>query len=200
MTIYRLTASGSLPAEVFNFGIHADGPAGTAGAAATAWASALTSFWSDGTTGADVVFSADVSILAAHAAELDSGTHRQVDAAEVVLALTGTDAGDMLPHEVAVAISTQAASISKKNKGRFYLPPPSVAQITNGRLATTPRARLLGAAELLINSLQGDGYTPVILHPDFTSDAIALVRVGDVPDVQRRRRNKLVESYVSAGV
>lgn len=200
MTTYRLTAKGTVPNEQFNFGLHADGPAGTASAAATAWGAALTSFWADIANGANVVFPTTVEILAAHASELSDSTHKQVDAAEVALALPGTDAGEMLPHAVAVAVSTMAASASKKNHGRFYLPPPSVAQITGGRLDTTPRNRLLNATELMINSLQAAGYPPCIVHKDWTFDAIALVRVGDVPDVQRRRRNKLVEAYVQAGV
>lgn len=200
MAIYRLTASGSIPGEQFNWGLHATGSAGDVAGAVTAWAAALTAFWTDGTNGAEVVFSTDVSILVAHAAELSDTTGRQVDAGEAQLALAGTDAGDMLPHEVAVAVTTLGASTNRKDRGRFYLPPPSVAQITNGRLNNTPKTRLANAAAILVNSLQAAGFVPVILHPDFTNTAIVSLKVGDVPDVQRRRRNKLVEVYAVVGV
>lgn len=200
MALYRLTASGSLPGEQFNWGLHVEGSGGDAAGAATAWQSALTAFWTDATDGAEAVFSTDVEILVAHAAELDPLTGKQIDAAEEALALTGTDAGDMLPHEVALAVTTLGASTNRKDRGRFYLPPPSVAQITNGRIGNTPKTRVANAAAILINSLQGAGFTPVIKHPDMTSTAIVNVKVGDVPDVQRRRRNKLVESYVVVGV
>jgi hypothetical protein len=135
MALYRLTAQGSLPGEEFTFGLHVDGSSGDAAGAASAWSAALTSFWTDVTDGAEVVFSTDVVILVARAAELSALDGRQVDAAEATLSLAGTDAGDMLPHEVALAVTTLAAARSHKNQGRFYLPPPSVAQITDGRLS-----------------------------------------------------------------
>jgi hypothetical protein len=200
MALYRLTARGTLPGEEFNFGVHADGPAGDASGAATAFSTALTAFWQDITDGVETVFSADVVVVVAHAAELNDVTQRQIDAAEVSVSLPGTDAADMLPHNCAVAVSTLAAAANRGNHGRFYLPPPSQAQISNGRLTSTPRARLLAGSVILINDLQGSGFTPVIRHHNGLFDPIARLRVGDVIDSQRRRRNKLVETYVSAGV
>lgn len=200
MAIYRLTASGTLPNETFNFGLHVDGSGGDAAGAAHAFNLALTAMWQDVTDGIEVVFPSTVTVLAAHAAELSPTTGKQVDAAQESVSLPGTDAGTMLPHECAVAVSTHAAAANRKDQGRFYLPPPSVAQVTDGLLESTPRARLLAGSVILINDLQGSGFTPVIYHPDGTSDAIVQLRVGNVIDSQRRRRNKLIEAYVSAGV
>jgi hypothetical protein len=200
MALYRLTATGSLPGEEFTFGLHVEGSAGDSAGAAHAFNIALTAMWQDVTDGIEVVFSTDVVVLAAHAAELDPVTHKQIDGAEETVSLPGTDSGDMLPHEVAIAVTTLAASRARMNQGRFYLPPPSVAQITNGRLNSTPQTRIKNATKILIDDLQGSGFTPVIKHQDWTTVPIAFIKVGDVPDVQRRRRNRLVDAYVQIGV
>jgi hypothetical protein len=189
-----------LPGEEFTFGMHLDGAAGDASGGSAAWATALTAFWQDITDGIEVLFSTDVSIDVARVAELDSGTGHQVDAFDTAVSLPGTDTADMLPHECALVVTVLGAARSRANTGRFYLPPPSVAQITDGRLETTPRDRARNAAQILINSLQGAGFTPVIRHPGGTFTVIAQVKVGDVIDVQRRRRNKLIEVYSTGGV
>lgn len=200
MAHYRLTAKGSLPGESFNFGLHVSGSAGDAGGAAAAFATALTAMWTDATDGLQGHYANEVSIDVAHAAELSDLTGRQVDAADVDTALPGTSGAEMLPHEVAVAVSTRGAAANRKDRGRFYLPPPIVSDVTNGRFGGAVTTRFANAAAILINSLQGAAFTPVILHPDHTDTAITSVSVGDVPDVQRRRRNKLIEVRDIVGV
>jgi len=200
MTTYRLTALGTLPGEVFNFGLHVTGAAGSAGAAQTAWAAALTSAWTDAVDGWNTLFSASVEIVACRASELDPLTGKQIDAAEGVLALVGTNAGQQLPNEVACAVTTRCASITRKNRGRFFLPPPAVGELSGGRFTGAFTSRTANAAAILVNSLQGAAFNPVIHHPDQTTNLITEVDVGDVPDAQRRRRDKLVEVRVSVGV
>lgn len=200
MSFYRLTASGTLPGETFAFGLHAEGGGGDSTGAQTAWAAALTTFWTDGTDGAETLFSTDVEILAAHAAELDALTGKQIDAAEGVLALVGTNVNDMLPHEVACAITLRGAAPTRKQRGRFYLPPLANSTTVNGRYSNATITRLADAAKLLLDSLAGAGFVPVIYHPDHTGTTIVTVGCGDVPDSQRRRRNKLVETRVEVAV
>lgn len=200
MANYRLTAQGTLPGEIFNFGLHVTGPGGSVAAAQTAWASALTSMWTDAVDGINTLYSTTVEIVASRASELDGLTGKQVDAAEGVLALVGTNVGQQLPNEVACAVTTRCASITRKNRGRFFLPPPAVAELTGGRFTGAFCSRVANAAAILVNSLQAAGYPPVIKHPDQTTNDITEVDVGDVPDAQRRRRDKLVEVRVSVGV
>lgn len=201
MANYRLTAEGTLPGETFNFGLHVEGSAGAAADAAAAWAAALGGAWSDATDGLGVHYTSDVTIVVAHAAELDPLTGRQIDAAEVATDLPGTEATrPMLPHEVAVAITTRGAAANRKDRGRFYLPPPSCVTVVAGLLDTTVRGHFANAAAILLNSLQGAAFTPVILHPDLTTTAIVDVECGNVFDAQRRRRNKLIEVRSTVGV
>jgi hypothetical protein len=200
MAHYRLTAKGTLPGETFNFGLHASGSAGDAGGAAAAFATALTAMWNDATDGLHGHYSTAVSIDVAHAAELSDLTGHQVDAVDVGVSLPGTSVGEMLPHEVALVVSTRGATANRKDRGRFYLPPPIQADCIAGLVDGAVTTRFANAAAILINSLQGAAFNPVILHPDFTDTAITEVAVGNVWDVQRRRRNKLIEVRDIVGV
>ena len=201
MTTYRLTAQGILPGEIFNFGLHVTGAAGSVAAAQAAWSAALTSAWTDAVDGWNVLFSASTEIVVSRASELDPLTGKQIDAAEGVLALVGTNAAQTLPNEVAAAVTTRCASIQRKNRGRFFLPPLAVNEITAGRYTNVAIARMANAAAILVNSLQAAAFNPVVYHhTDKTTTLITSVDVGDVPDAQRRRRDKLVEVRVSVGV
>lgn len=201
MANYRLTAKGTLPGEQFNFGIHVAGAADQAAAVAADWAAALTSAWTDSTDGLEHWYTADVSIVVAHAAQLAALTQRQVDAVDVSVTLPGTEATrEMMPHEVAVAVTTRGAAANKKDRGRFYLPPPSSVVLDAGLMTDVIRAHFAEAAAIIVNSLQAAGWAPIILHPDDSTTAIAGVDVGNVFDVQRRRRNKLIEVRSVVGV
>lgn len=200
MAIYRITYTGTLPGESFAFGVHVDGSGGDSTGAQAAAAVAMGDFWNDGTDGIKGLFSTDIEIVGCHAAELDGLTGKQIDAAEGTLALTGTSVADMLPHEVAVAVTLRGAAPVRKNRGRFYLPPPAVSTITNGRLSSATYTLIANGAALFVNTLQGAGFTPVVYHADKTGTPVVLVGCGDVPDSQRRRRNKLIEVRVEVGV
>lgn len=201
MSIYRLTFSGTLPGETFAHTIHVDGAGGDSTGAEAAAAIAMGDFWNDGTDGIKGFFTAQVNYVAVHAAELDALTGKQIDAAEGVLALAGTNAGQMLPHEVAVAVTIRGAAPVRRNRGRFFLPPPAVDQLLDGRLLAATVTRMMNGAALFINTLQGAGFTPVVYHTnDKTGTPVTIVGVGNVPDSQRRRRNKLVEVRDEIGV
>lgn len=200
MAVFRLTAKGTLPGETFNFGLHVTGAAGSAAAAASDGAAAFADWWNDVTDGLGALVTADVSVVALHAAELDSVTLKQIDAAEESLALVGTSSGEMLPHECAVAVTTKGAAENRRDRGRFYLPPLSTSTVDGGRVGSATLAKLLNGAAIWFNELQAASYVPVILHPDGTTTAVSRLSVGDVFDVQRRRRNKLLEVRVSTSV
>jgi hypothetical protein len=201
MVAYRLTAQGTLPGEVFNFGLHVTHAAAAAAAAQSAWNTALTAAWTDGTNGLNALISATTEIVVGRASELDPLTGKQVDAAEGVLALAGTNAGQTLPNEVACAVTYRCAAILRKDRGRSFLPPFAVGELSSGRFTTAACTRAANAMKIALDSLQGAGFTPVVYHPkDKTTTVITTIDVGDVPDAQRRRRDKLVEVRVSVGV
>lgn len=197
---YRLRAQGTLPGETFSFGLHVDGAGGDSAAALTAWTTAIGDFWNDVTDGVKSLFTADVVITGLDAAELDPVTGKQLSRSETGTTLTGTAAGEMLPHEVALVVSMRTALATRSGRGRFYLPPLAVSKVDGGLVLAAAALQAVNGAALLVNTLQGAAYNPVILHPDQSTTPVNKVDVGNVFDVQRRRRNKLLEERQTVGV
>lgn len=144
----------------------------------------------------------------------------------VVLTETGSYAGEPLvangsdvgggvssPYgapQLSLAITLQSGqSLGKGNYGRYYLPWfAEPAAITNGRLPVAARdavcvrsAEFLesfdawgtgsaGGAQVMIFGKTGAG----------TKKVPVLLKVGDVIDTQRRRRNRIQEAYTAIGV
>src|SRR3972149_302996 len=101
MALYRFVASGTTPGETFSFTMHAEGALST-GDAATAFGDALTAAWA---AGMDDITTSDVDLTLASAATIDPATDGQITRVEVVLALTGVGAGEMLPFQCATVVS-----------------------------------------------------------------------------------------------
>jgi hypothetical protein len=197
MALYRMVASGTTPGESFSFTLHAEGSLST-GDAATAFGDALTAAWG---AGMDDITTPEVDLTLASVATLDPATDGQITRAEVVLALTGVNAGEMLPFQCATVISLLTASATRHGRGRFYLPPLAVDTVTNGRTNAATITILDTAWTAFFDSLNTDGVSPVVRNrTGHISTAVTSARVGDVIDTQRRRRNKLVEVYTVIAV
>lgn len=119
----------------------------------------------------------------------------------------GTTAGD--PQQSAVVSLLTDATRGRGSRGRFY---PPTGQLTvdgaSGRVSATLTERMAGAALDLLNNLANepgvDLSSPrVIVASDLgqpgPARSVTSVAVGNVIDVQRRRRNALPEAYSSAG-
>jgi len=197
MALYRFVASGTTPGETFSFTMHAEGTLST-GDAATAFADALTAAWG---AGMDDVTTADVDLTLASAATIDPATDGQITRVEVVLALTGVGAGEMLPFQCATVVSLLTASATRHGRGRFYLPPLAALVLDGGRISAASLAVLDTAWTAFFSSLNGDNITPVVRNrTGHVSTTVTSARIGDVIDTQRRRRNKLTETYTVVAV
>jgi hypothetical protein len=197
MALYRMVASGTSPGEQWSFTLHAEGSLST-GDAATAFGDALTACWA---AGMDDVTTADIDLTLASVAALDPATDGQLTRVEVVLALTGVDAGEMLPFQCATVISLLTASATRHGRGRFYLPPLAVSTLDTGKLSASAITSLDTAWTAFFDSLNTDGVSPVVRNrTGHISTPVTSARVGDVIDTQRRRRNKLVETYTAIAV
>lgn len=193
MALYRFVASGTTPGETFSFTMHAEGNLST-GDAATAFADALTAAWG---AGMDDVTTADVDLTLASAATIDPATDGQITRVEVVLALTGVGAGEMLPFQCATVVSLLTASATRHGRGRFYLPPLAALVLDGGRISAASLAVLDTAWTAFFASLNTDNVTPVVRNrTGHVSTTVTSARIGDVIDTQRRRRNKLTETQV----
>lgn len=114
------------------------------------------------------------------------------------------------PQDALVITLASGNTFGDANYGRFYLPWSALAVSTStGKMVVT---NVLTQAQTFLNSLNaqvlnwnpldnGD-YQVVIMSEKGagTTKPVRQVRVGDVKDTQRRRRNKLVETYISANV
>ena len=197
MALYRMVASGTSPGESWSFTLHGEGSLST-GDAATEFGDALTACWG---AGMDDSTTADIDLTLASVATLDPATDGQITRVENVLALTGVDAGEMLPFQCATVISLLTASATRHGRGRFYLPPLAVSTLDTGRTSAAAIAVLDTAWTAFFDSLNTDGVTPVVRNrTGHVSTTVTSARVGNVIDTQRRRRNKLVEVYTAIAV
>jgi hypothetical protein len=197
MALYRLVASGTTPGESFTFTMHAEANLST-GDAATAFADALTACWA---AGMDDLTTPEVDLTLASAAAIDEATDGQITRVEVVLALTGVADAEMLPFQCATVITLLTASATRHGRGRFYLPPLAASFLLNGKLNSTAMTTLDTAWTAFFDSLNTDGVNPVVRNrTGHISTPVTGARVGDVIDTQRRRRNKLVETYTAITV
>lgn len=114
-----------------------------------------------------------------------------------------------LPHSSAIVASLLTGIPGRSYRGRLYLPLAG-AQIStvDMLLPSTSRQTIADEVAEALDELRSAGYDvgadgldPVVVSTTLTlSTPITQVRVGSVPDVQRRRRNALIETYSTATV
>lgn len=112
----------------------------------------------------------------------------------------GNGPGLELPWEVAMGISLNTNwRGTSRFRGRLYLGPLSAAQMSVGGVFGTAGADKVGlqfGTFVLAAVKAGTNYEAHVISQKYnTSAAITGVRMGKVPDSQRRRRRSQVESY-----
>lgn len=203
MTFYRCTAEGHLPGgEKFDFGVHVSGIAGSADTVLTAWAAAIGLLFNHDPGLGNTVkshISDQVGVDDALVAELSDVTGRQVTKFMTAAVHAGTNTDEPLPPQVAVAVSTRTALATKEGRGRFYLPPLATGACVAGEIILAAQEAIVAGAQTALTSMSTAGFPVVVYHRDtLSADPVLRVDVGSVFDTQRRRRNKLVESRLTA--
>ena len=108
------------------------------------------------------------------------------------------------PNQCAVVVTLMTATAGRRGRGRYYVPvlgnnPTATGRITAAQrdsIATTS-ATMLG---VLNDGLDNALYTArvgVQSQVGLTSAVVTTIRVGDVWDTQRSRRDNLIEAYTS---
>lgn len=137
----------------------------------------------------------------------DSGTLVEQAASDAVVELGS--GGQRMPHSTAIVASLITGVPGRRTRGRIYLPLTGAEVATNNGLLPLVGQQLVAdsvAAALEDLRVAGydvgaDGLDPVVVSTTGgLATPITTVRVGNVPDVQRRRRNGLAETYASAAV
>lgn len=114
----------------------------------------------------------------------------------------GDGATLVYPNQVALAVTLKTAvDRGPANKGRIYLPLPTMAIGGDGMITATAAGQVKTTLTTLLTSL--NSYSPNIQVAVFsrksgaaTHRAVTGFGIGRVLDTQRRRRRSLVENYV----
>lgn len=128
--------------------------------------------------------------------------------------VAGPSSGTSLPTENTVAVSWQTHVLGPLGRGRIFSPlVPTSALGAYGLLSSGWAGTLLNASKHMLEGIALNtaltqpwvirpvvtGPTVKVGHPAYTVyGTVVEVKVGQVVDTQRRRRNKLVEAYQTA--
>lgn len=120
---------------------------------------------------------------------------------------TSTDSGIMPPQVSLAATLTSAKVRGFGSKGRMYLPGINAPLLSTGHINSSTVAAIAVKLKAFFDGVNaaGDVLLPVTLNatastnPTSTHDAemwpVTGLKIGNVYDTQRRRRNQLVETY-----
>ncbi len=175
-------------------------PLGIGSAVADAFASEALSFW----TTIKPKYSPSVKFKGSRLA-LVGVDNKTIQTAERTIAeVPGTGNNTTLPTEVACVVSLRTAVYSRRTRGRIYLPPMSTVQCAiSGRVlpATTTDIAIAASAYLSSFTVVAETFSSVVASATgSTLTEVNETRVGDVFDVQRRRRDAIAEVYAVSAV
>lgn len=127
-------------------------------------------------------------------------TGKDIATGEASSTNAGASSTDSLPQEVAVVCTLRTALASRSGHGRFYLIPPHASGLTaDGLLDATYQgdwANTIRDAFGLFTAVSGA--IPVVYSRRLRAfNACNEIQIGNVFDVQRRRRNRLIEGRES---
>lgn len=208
----RIVANGGMPGGerwscslAFSWGVQEDPPPTQAQLDACA-AAGLTR-WTTAVQSAGLLLSSGVSLQRVDARSINTlGATTLLSQAAPSSAVVGAGL-PVVPNQVAVVVSLRTAAAGARGRGRFYLPTLQANVDTAGRLASSQRTTIANVTSTMLNGLNSD------LASALDRDSVRLsvasgvgtgtlppvtsMRVGDVFDTQRRRRDKIVENYES---
>jgi hypothetical protein len=109
-----------------------------------------------------------------------------------------------LPNQCAVCVSLGTGQAGRSRRGRIYLPLLALG-VANGKMASTSPGLIADAMDTLFTAAKDWGYDPpsgsgaVVIASATLGIAthVTQIRVGDVIDTQRRRRDGIVEAYAT---
>lgn len=203
MALYRVDFQGTLHgSEAFQHGHHvssADTAFGVAGDAAAQWLAILA------VTGFAQLFHTGVQWSQVNVSELGATPSAPiVTSAQQAISDGGTTATTSLPNQISTVCSIQTATAGSRARGRMFLPPvvAGAASVT-GRLATASVTAMADNLEDYFDAMTAAGHSLVVVSGVggvWTTYAAINIRVGDVFDTQRNRRNQLAEVYQTRSV
>jgi len=136
--------------------------------------------------------------------KFDLATGRQVTDPTLITFFTDTNGNNSSdqPLTTTYRISLDDATRNQRHKGGFYPPRSAYTVQGDGRVGATAAGQMLNAAQTLvegINALSGDNIKVAVWsRRDHATHVVSRIRVGDIPDNIRRRKNAMHEGYATA--
>nr|CRY95989.1 hypothetical protein [uncultured prokaryote] len=214
---YRTTGTGEfrnsagVPVEIFSMGLClGEADLGTDGSNTNpAILAAASSFWESvvGAAAIDgqvVLTQTKVSLIS------EAGKTLGIPVTKVENVHGGAGSAGGAPSELSCAVTLETQS-NGKHSGRFYVPTPTAIDIQDfrfnpARLATfaTAMGNAMTALRAALASVNEPNLAPSVSISQTANGAariapVTAVRVGNVPDVIRYRRDKLREAYTDSG-
>lgn len=212
--VNRVTLSGTMfsGAEQWSTGFYFGEEGADAADGSEAMAAAILAAWKTFFQHANSLVNSNYITTQCKVAKIDANGHTVLDKVFYSMAsptFAGATGVSPLPPQCALVVTLLSdRPRGKASKGRMYLPGFSGALGGNGRVQGIHQGQiadnlktffdaLTGHIDIpneLILAAKGTGPTPALTAQN---DYVETIRVGDVVDTQRRRRNGLLESYVS---
>lgn len=152
----------------------------------------INTFW---TGGYDAFTTTGVGVDQVNTREVVPGSGGQVRLRESAVSLSGADAGDSMPADVAICVSLRTDLANRRGRGRFYLPQPAQStSAADGRIASATITGILSALSAAFNGITPATEPVVYSRTNRSFEVVQRYNIGDLYDTQRRRENKLVEA------
>jgi hypothetical protein len=205
MALYRLTQQGhALNGEIWNTTLHINHTGGEGADLLTTCLEAVTLLWQGPPTPAASIQQFIPTTIGCDELVLDelNGIGRNVEQHRSALSLDGTNVNDVLPYQCSVAYSTRTALPTRSGRGRGFLPVFALDQCIGGKLDPAAQSPIALAVKAMIDHINAaTSFGCIVYHKASNNGTfIESIDVGDVFDTQRRRRNQLVETRVSATI
>jgi len=106
-----------------------------------------------------------------------------------------------LPPQNSVCSSLRTLQVGAAGRGRMFLPSSTSSILSGAKIQTADAEAIRDEQVLFMESLAFDGppnVRPIVTGGNFTNYAVVnQVKIGNVMDTQRRRRNAISEVYVT---
>lgn len=134
--------------------------------------------------------------------EFDLADGSLLDTVDAPLNQPGTATVGALPWQCSMVVSLRTGVATRRGRGRFYLPPFAIDTVTNGvwiaSVVTGVLNNIAGAFNTYTDPALGRS-VGLLAKADDALDGliyrqVTSIDIGSVPDTQRRRRNRAVET------
>ena len=199
-TLWQNLFSGSLPAgDGFQFGWWSLTPAAAAPGDMLNWAADwLVDFMTDSSDAPTHLFPPGMTFSGVTVNQRDIGTGALIAQAQTAVSRSGDSGQNSLPQECAVCVSIKTIQAGRRGAGRFYLPCLAVNETTStGLILTSAVTTLMSGLVTAFTNYEGRSDSPVLgvySRADHAFSSRTSFGIGNVYDVQRRRRDGLVEA------